>query len=94
MAKHSYVGIFGVSKQAENIIARFGNPYKLSKALALAATVYRNPAYYRKPSVVYRWAYPKSRGGCDGAIPSTAIPGIIAAAKLVGIYLTDRELRP
>lgn len=92
--KTSYAGTFGASKQAENIIARFGNPYKLSKALAMAANIYGNPAFYRKPSVIYRWAYPKARGGCDGAIPSTAIPGIVAAAKIVGLYLTDKELRP
>ena len=82
------------STQAERILARFGNGYDLSRYLKQVAEATGNANYYRSPSVIYRWAYPRQRGGCDGLIPNAAMPGVLLAAKVAGIFLTDEDTRP
>jgi hypothetical protein len=72
--------------QAHRVIAKFGRPRDLCRALALAG------ADIRDPSVVYRWTYEKPVG-TGGLIPNTAIPSILKAARLQGILLTDEDLR-
>lgn len=78
------------SNQARNVIARFGGPYELAKALASL----ENPDYTRDPSQIYRWMYPKARGGTDGMIPTSAIAAVKAAARYVGLLLSSEELQP
>lgn len=73
--------------QAARIIAKFGSPYKLSKALERVS-----PTAYRHPSVIYRWTYPKGdRQGTGGIIPTSAQQDVINAARLEGLVLTSDD---
>jgi hypothetical protein len=72
--------------QAHRVIAKFGRPRDLCRALALVGEDVRDP------SVVYRWTYGKP-GGTGGLIPNAAIPAILKAARLQGIMFTEEDLR-
>lgn len=73
--------------QASRIIERFGNPYKLSKALEAVG-------HPKNPTSIYRWMYPKEKGGCGGVVPTAVWPFILKAARLEGILLDDQEMSP
>lgn len=45
-------------------------------------------------SRVYRWMYPKDRGGTGGLIPQEAQPAILGFAEDNGIELTERDFFP
>lgn len=45
-------------------------------------------------SRVYRWMYPKSRGGTGGLIPQSDAPALLAYAKQNGIDLSPAEFFP
>lgn len=68
--------------QAERIIEKFGGAYKMAATLGA------------RPSTVYRWTYPKEKGGCGGLVPSTAMPKILALARREGVFLTGDDLYP
>ena len=68
--------------QADRIIARFGG----HRALADAVN--------RDVATVYKWSYPKARGGTDGLIPSSVMPEILKAAKEHGVFLSQSDLYP
>lgn len=70
--------------QAERVIARFGNARRLARIMAAAG----EPRHY---SQIYRWTYPKERGGCDGVVPSSAWRAIRAAARLDGVLLREED---
>ncbi len=78
------------STQAKRIIARFGTAYELSRALADL----EEPEHARTPAAIYRWTYPRARGGQDGLIPSDMLRAIQDAARLHGIVIPDTEWRP
>lgn len=78
------------SQQAANVIVRFGGAYALSRALAGL----QDPRALRHPSVIFRWTYPRTRGGTDGMIPNAAWPYVKRAARFVGIFLTSDEVQP
>lgn len=77
------------SQQAANIIERFNGARKLALAIRQS-----NPEAERSPSTIYRWTYPRNKGGCDGRIPNGAWPAVLDAARYVGIFLTDKEKQP
>lgn len=60
---------------AKYIIKRFGG----IKALATAIN--------KDPATIYRWTYPKEKGGTNGGIPNSAQAKITDAAKRLGISL-------
>lgn len=70
------------SSQAERIIAKFGNANVLAEAIG----------YER--STVYRWTYPKKKGGTGGFIPTRAQRHVRYAAKRLGIKLTPSDWFP
>lgn len=74
--------------QAQRVIAKFGNARRLSEATRRLA----DESLHRSPHVVYRWTYPKERGGTDGRIPSSALDAVLAAARLEGIFITAADL--
>lgn len=78
------------SGQAAKIITRFGGAYALSRALGGL----QDTRAARHPSVIFRWTYPRSRGGTDGLIPNAAWPYVKQAARYVGIFLTQEEMQP
>lgn len=45
-------------------------------------------------SRVYRWMYPKGRGGTGGLIPQADQPAILSYANENGIELTERDFFP
>jgi hypothetical protein len=73
--------------QADRIIARFGNAYRLQEAL-------RRAGYHRSVAAIYKWTYPTERDGTDGMVPTRALQQIIRVARLEGVYLSDDDLRP
>lgn len=73
--------------QAEAIIRRFGGPMALASALAKAGTP-------RTPSAIYRWTYPKERGGSGGLVPTGAVMDVKRAATYAGITLRPEDWDP
>lgn len=74
--------------QVERVAARFGGIPRLYAALNRLP----DPAMrYSKPQL-YRWNYPRSRGGCDGVIPTPALRAVLTAARWEGIVLTPFDL--
>lgn len=57
--------------------------YKFGGVKALASAINKDPA------TIYRWTYPKSKGGTGGVIPTSAISKITEAAKLLDISLDN-----
>lgn len=45
-------------------------------------------------SRVYRWMYPKERGGTGGLIPQADAPALLAYAKANGIKLSKGDFFP
>ena len=76
-----------MTTQADRVIARFGNPYRLSRALKRGGVIRNAPA-------IYRWTYPRERGGTGGVVPAQMIAPIITAARLDGVLLTQDDLDP
>lgn len=71
-----------VRSQAQRIFDKFGNARKLATAIQ------------RQPSSVYRWCYPKNKGGTGGLIPSSALPDVLEAARRLGIFVSSDDLYP
>ena len=65
---------------ADRVINAFGGASRLSELTDI------------EKSSVYRWTYPKDRGGTDGAIPHANHNKILKAAAHAGIKLTRSDL--
>lgn len=76
--------VTATDSQAARVIAKFGNARKL----AFACQPPLNPAS------VYKWVYPKNKGGSDGRIPTAALETVLKAARREGILLTPEDLWP
>jgi hypothetical protein len=75
--------------QAERVIAKFGGARRLYAALKEI-----DPVNCRTPSIIYRWTYPRQKGGTGGVIPTAAWTGILKAARIEGIFLTEDDFFP
>lgn len=73
--------------QAYRIFVKFGGVPGLWEALK---TVQRP----RQLQAMYRWLYPKERGGSDGLVPLNAMEDILIAARYMGIILSSEDLDP
>lgn len=78
------------SQQAARIMARFGGPAGLADAL----NALPDAKYHRERTAVYKWLYPRSRGGSDGLIPHSAYIAVKMAAAMQGIFLTAEDWLP
>ena len=76
------VGIPALFKQAEKVIEKFGGTAKLANALNC------------DPATIYKWTYPKDKGGTDGLIPSSTMGAVLNAADVLGIDLTSDDIDP
>lgn len=65
---------------AERVIDKFGTAARLAELAGI------------DKSSVYRWGYPKDKGGTDGAIPHGNHGAIMKAAVTAGIKLTRSDL--
>lgn len=80
---HSYVEV----TQADRLIDKFGGARALTRALQEAG-------FDINPTSVYRWTYPRDKGGTGGVIPHHSLQQIIVAARNDGIFLTTEDLDP
>lgn len=48
----------------------------------------------RTYATVFRWDYPRAKGGTGGFIPTKAWPDILLAARCDGIILTSEDFDP
>ncbi|ORU89813.1 MAG: amino-acid N-acetyltransferase [Cycloclasticus sp. symbiont of Poecilosclerida sp. M] len=62
-------------RDAKSIIEIFGGIKPLAKAIG------------KNPATIYRWTYPKDKGGTGGLIPSHALNKILLAAKDKGLNI-------
>jgi len=61
--------------KAQEVINLFGGAYELADAIGVSHVS------------VYRWTYPRQRGGTAGYVPAFQIPRIIEAASQRGIKI-------
>jgi hypothetical protein len=73
--------------QAERVIAKFGG----ARDLARAFQAINKP---KDPSTIFKWTYPKSKGGTGGLIPTRVWPDVMAAARYSGVFITIEDLDP
>ncbi len=66
-----------MSNDAAFIIQQFGGIKRLAKAIS------------KDPATIYRWTYPKHKGGTGGSIPNSALGKIRQAAQHLNISLID-----
>jgi hypothetical protein len=76
-----------IHSQAYRIIDKFGGARKLARSLKAIGRP-------RNPSVIYKWMYPRNKGGTDGLIPTSAWPDLLLAAKAEGILLEPEDKDP
>jgi hypothetical protein len=73
--------------QASRVMALFGGARGLKRAFEAAGIK-------KAASSIYRWNYPREKGGCGGHVPTAAWPLIFSAARLEGILITPEDLDP
>lgn len=77
--------------QAQRVIHKFGGARALCRALN---EVCGEDKRYYNPSSIYRWTYPRDKGGTGGTIPTRAMVYIFKAARLYGLLLTEEDFFP
>lgn len=65
-----------MANQAERVISRFGGVTKLAAAYDGASA-----------NAIYKWTYPKDRGGTGGVIPGDHVPALISLAQKLDVEL-------
>lgn len=75
--------------QAERVIAKFGGARRLAEA-------FKTAGFYKGPASIYKWTYPREKGGTAGVIPTKAWPILHKVARLNGVLITaqDMDVRP
>lgn len=68
--------------QASRIVSKFGGVRRLAVAIGY------------EPTRVYRWTYPRERGGTDGLVPAASVPIVQTAALAHGVVLTEADWAP
>lgn len=75
------------STQVDRIVSKFGGWKALWKALVTAG-------FERDLTALYRWSYPKEKGGAGGVVPTHSMHQVLEAARLEGVHLTTEDLDP
>lgn len=75
--------------QAEKVLAKFGGARSLARALQRL-----DPKKHRDPASIYKWTYPRNKGGTGGLIPGYALGAVLEAARVEGILLSPDDLYP
>jgi len=76
---------------AECVVRRFGGVYRLCNAV----NAYQGEdAVKLSPSTVYRWMYPKEKGGMGGLIPNAKVELVLRAARYSGVLIVPEDLTP
>jgi hypothetical protein len=77
--------------QAQIIIHKFGGPRELARTLKACSD---DPEDHYSPSTIYRWLYPRDKGGTGGEIPTKPLQTILRCARLAGVMLTTEDIYP
>jgi hypothetical protein len=85
--------MLGNNTQAGRIIKKAGGARALSRMIDRYCDA-RELDEKRHPSAIYRWNYPKDKGGTGGDIPSSCLKLVAKALRREGIFLTERDLLP
>lgn len=80
-----------VVPQAQSIITKFGGARELARTLKECSD---DPADHYEPSTIYRWMYPRERGGTGGEIPTSALKVILKCARIAGVMLSSEDIYP
>lgn len=75
------------STQVDRIVSKFGGWKALWNALKTAG-------FDRDLTALYRWSYPKEKGGAGGVVPTHSMHQILEAARSEGVHLTTEDLDP
>lgn len=73
--------------QATRILAKFGGARRLASALKALGIP-------RDPATIYKWTYPREKGGTGGLIPTAAWPDVLKAARMEGILISPEDMDP
>jgi hypothetical protein len=73
--------------QAEVIFSKFGSATRLHLVFLAIGRPYNK-------ATIYKWAYPRSKGGSNGWVPTRAWPDVLAAARYFGVFITSEEMDP
>lgn len=73
--------------QAEAIFEKFGNASRLCAILKALGRPYNK-------ATLYKWTYPRTKGGTNGWVPTKAWPDVLAAARYFGVFITSEEMDP
>lgn len=73
--------------QSERVIGKFGSAPNLARALLAIGSP-------KTVTSIYRWVYPKEKGGTGGLVPPQAWDAIIKAAHYEGIQITSEDFDP
>ncbi len=73
--------------QAERVLRKFGGPRRLAVLLKMMGRD-------RNVATIYKWTYPRDKGGSDGIIPTSAWDDIMAAARFDGIIISSEDIDP
>lgn len=76
-----------IGTQAYRVLMKFGGPSKFHEILIESGSTLSKIR-------IYKWMYPRARGGGGGIIPVKAYDKIFRAAKYAGILLTSADLDP
>jgi len=74
-----------VRSPAERLFWKFGGVRAFHRAC-------KEAGFHIEVSGLYKWLYPRSKGGTDGKIPTSKWPLILKAAKKVGILLNESDM--
>lgn len=73
--------------QADRLIRKFGGARNLMRIL-------KKIGEPLTAATIYRWAYPKEKGGTGGLIPTRTWPTLFRAAKYAGVFISQEETDP
>lgn len=76
-----------VATQASRLFEKFGGQARLAEALI-------NHGKIKSRITVYKWGYPKERGGTNGLVPTAQWPNIMYVARLEGVHLPSTFFDP
>lgn len=74
-----------VLNQAERVVQKFGGARQLARIL-------KRVGRPKHPASIFRWTYPREKGGTGGIIPTAAWPDLIHAARIEGVVLTAEDM--
>jgi hypothetical protein len=77
--------------QAQSIISKFGGPGALARTLKECSD---DPKDHYNRTTIYRWMYPRDKGGTGGEVPTAALKSILKCARLAGVMLSSEDIYP